>query len=84
MQQEFIDFLSEEKARGKTFFLSSHIFHEVDVACDRLAIIKEGHIVSQLDLKTRRRADPAFDLEQYFMDFYRTDVHAEKGGGSHA
>jgi ABC-2 type transport system ATP-binding protein len=85
MQKEFIDFLSEEKARGKTLFLSSHIFHEVDVACDRLSIIKEGHIVSEIDLNARRREEgPSFDLEQYFMDFYRTDVHEEKGGGSHA
>lgn len=84
MQKEFIDFLAEEKARGKTMFLSSHIFHEVDVACDRLAIIKEGHIVSEIDLNARRREEGAdFNLEQYFMDFYRTDIHAGKEGDTH-
>ncbi len=46
MQEKFIEFIKEEKARGKTIFLSSHIFHEVDACCDRIAIIKDGKIVS--------------------------------------
>ncbi|KPG70634.1 ABC transporter ATP-binding protein [Enterococcus sp. RIT-PI-f] len=46
MQERFIDFMKEEKKRGKTILLSSHIFSEVDAVCDRIAIIKEGKIVS--------------------------------------
>ncbi len=46
MQQVFIDFIKEEKKRGKTIFLSSHIFNEVEETCDRIAIIKDGKIVS--------------------------------------
>ena len=54
MQQTFIEFIKEEKARGKTILLSSHIFSEVDATCDRIAIIKDGKIVSEFianDLK---------------------------------
>lgn len=47
MQQIFIDFILSEKKRGKTIFLSSHIFHEVDATYDRIAIIKDGRIVSE-------------------------------------
>lgn len=47
MQQTFIDFIKEEKTRGKTILLSSHIFSEVDATCDRIAIIKDGKIVSE-------------------------------------
>lgn len=47
MQQEFIEFIREEKKRGKTIFLSSHIFSEVDAVCDRIAIIRNGEIVSE-------------------------------------
>ncbi len=47
MQETFIDFVREEKERGKTIFLSSHIFHEVDAVCDRIAIIRDGKIVSE-------------------------------------
>ncbi|MCD7859436.1 MAG: ABC transporter ATP-binding protein [Firmicutes bacterium] len=47
MQETFISFVREEKQRGKTIFLSSHIFHEVDAVCDRIAIIRDGKIVSE-------------------------------------
>lgn len=46
MQDTFIKFIQEEKTRGKTILLSSHIFTEVDAACDRIAIIKDGRLVS--------------------------------------
>ena len=49
MQQVFIDFIKEEKKKGKTILLSSHIFNEVEATCDRIAIIKDGKIVSIFD-----------------------------------
>lgn len=54
MQDVFIDYIKEEKKRGKTILLSSHIFSEVDATCDRIAIIKDGKVVSDFiadDLK---------------------------------
>lgn len=54
MQENFIKFIHEEKERGKTILLSSHIFSEIDSTCDRIAIIKDGKIVSEFiadDLK---------------------------------
>ncbi len=47
MQERFIEYIREEKQRGKTIFLSSHIFHEVDAVCDRIAIIRDGKIMSE-------------------------------------
>ncbi len=49
MQQNFIDFIKEEKKRGKTILLSSHMFNEVEATCDRIAIIKDGKIVSMFN-----------------------------------
>jgi ABC-2 type transport system ATP-binding protein len=46
MQLRFIDFMRQEKSRGKTILLSSHMFSEVGAVCDRIAIIKDGRIVS--------------------------------------
>lgn len=46
MQDVFIEFLKEEKSRGKTIMLSSHLFNEVEATCDRISIIKDGRIVS--------------------------------------
>lgn len=46
MQKVFIDFIHEEKKRGKTILLSSHIFSEIEATCDKISIIKDGKIVS--------------------------------------
>lgn len=46
MQAEFLKLVNEEQQRGCTFFLSSHLFEEVEKACDRVGIIKGGKIVA--------------------------------------
>lgn len=46
MQEKFVELIRLEKQRGKTILLSSHIFSEVDACCDRIAVIKDGKIVS--------------------------------------
>ena len=56
MQDVFIDYLKNEKKRGKTILLSSHIFSEVDATCDRIAIIKDGKIVSDFVADDLRHA----------------------------
>ncbi len=65
MQQKFIDFIVEEKKRGKTILLSSHIFSEVDATCDRIAIIKNGKIVSEFKADDLKHAS----LKQYRIVF---------------
>ncbi len=56
MQENFIDFIRLEKSRGKTVLLSSHIFSEIDAVCDRIAIIKDGKIVSDFVADDLRHA----------------------------
>ncbi len=65
MQQSFINFILEEKQRGKTILLSSHIFSEVDATCDRIAIIKDGKIVSEFVANDLKHAS----LKQYRIVF---------------
>jgi len=50
MQSVFLDLILEEKKRGKTILMSSHIFEEVQKVCDRVGIIKEGRIVTIRDI----------------------------------
>jgi ABC-2 type transport system ATP-binding protein len=45
VQQTFFELLRETVAEGRTAFLSSHILGEVEKACDRVAIIREGRVV---------------------------------------
>ena len=45
MQEEFYKLLKEEKERGTTIFYSTHILSEVSNICDRVGIIREGHLL---------------------------------------
>ncbi|MDO4311781.1 MAG: ATP-binding cassette domain-containing protein [Eubacteriales bacterium] len=64
MQERFIEFILEEKERGRTILLSSHIFSEVDATCDRIAIIKDGILVSTIVADTlRHNEDKVFKVE---------------------
>jgi ABC-2 type transport system ATP-binding protein len=51
MQEKFYDLLLQERDRGKTIFLSTHILTEVEKVCDRVGIIKKGRLVfvSEID-----------------------------------
>lgn len=69
MQENFIKFIHEEKSRGKTILLSSHIFSEIDSTCDRIAIIKDGRIVSEF---------VADDLKHASKKYYMIDFKDEK------
>jgi len=51
MQKRFIELIMEEKKRGKTILMSSHMFEEVERTCERVAIIREGKIVAVEDIK---------------------------------
>lgn len=51
MQSRFVDLIKSEKARGKTIFMSSHMFEEVEKTCDRVAIIKQGRIMVEVLMK---------------------------------
>lgn len=46
MQSRFIELIAEEKERGKTILMSSHIFDEVERTCHRIGIIRKGTLVA--------------------------------------
>ncbi|MDR3314373.1 MAG: ABC transporter ATP-binding protein [Oscillospiraceae bacterium] len=82
MQDMFIEFIKEEKARGKTILLSSHIFSEVDATCDRISIIKEGHLMStfvanELRHSTSKTFKLEFNSKEEFERF-RAEAEATK------
>lgn len=56
MQNKFVELIAQEKQRGATIFMSSHMFEEVERTCDRAAIIKEGRIVALEEMENLRRS----------------------------
>lgn len=51
MQLRFVDLILEEKKRGKTILMSSHMFEEVEKTCNNVLIIKDGRIINRSDAK---------------------------------
>lgn len=63
MREVFLDLIREEKRRGKTIFMSSHIFEEMEDVCDRVSMIRDGSLMGTLDLaEMRRNPERVFDI----------------------
>lgn len=78
-QQEFYRLLRDTRDNGATVFLSSHILSEVEHVCDRVGIVREGHLatVGTLDQLTGIRAH---HVRIEFADAVPADrLHALKG-----
>ncbi len=60
MRVTFLDIIKKEHQKGKTIFMSSHSFEEIESTCDRVVLINDGHIVdicSMNDIKHRQIKD---------------------------
>ncbi|MER7043954.1 ABC transporter ATP-binding protein [Streptomyces jumonjinensis] len=65
MEGVFQSCVTEERARGRTVLLSSHILSEVETLCDRVSIIRQGRTVetgSLAELRHLTRTSVAAEL----------------------
>ena len=85
MRDAFLELVREEKAKGHTVFMSSHIFEEIEEVCDRVAMIKNGHIIDTLSLYDLRHPKEKhfiieFQDEQQVQNFCEIwKGHIQKG-----
>jgi len=64
MRAEFVEILNAEKEKGKTIFMSSHMFEEVEDTCDKVALIKDGKIIAvKSTLEIKRNQDKVYKIE---------------------
>ena len=54
VQQTFIDILKEENKKGMTVLFSSHVLSDVQKVCNRVAILKEGHVIDVQNINELR------------------------------
>ena len=73
MRNRFVKLILEEKKRGTTILLCSHILEEVQKTCDRTAILRAGKLVAVEDLRDKRQ-----NLEELFLHFYEEEGEGEK------
>lgn len=55
VQEVFAELIRDEKARGKTVFMSSHVLSEVEALCDRVGVIRDGTIVTVSPVEELRK-----------------------------
>jgi ABC-2 type transport system ATP-binding protein len=64
LQRTFNEFLLQEQQRGKTIFMSSHIMSDVEKVCQRVAVIRQGEIVTIEEVeKLRQKAGERVTVE---------------------
>ena len=79
VQQEFHRILDEVRAEGRTVFLSSHILPEVESVCDRVGIIREGRLVTVLQVEALKESALSH-LEFHFAAEVEADEFASLPG----
>lgn len=67
MRDSFLEIISEEHKKGKTIFMSSHMFNEMEETCDKVALISDGKILSIADMNEIRNR-PVVDFKIEFND----------------
>ncbi|ELY78970.1 ABC transporter ATP-binding protein [Natrinema pallidum] len=45
--REMREIIREENARGATIFFSSHVLGQVEAVCDRVGILRDGHLIAE-------------------------------------
>ncbi len=63
MRDELLDQIKEAQLRGQTILFSSHVLHEVERVCDKVAILASGklvHVQNMPELMRQRRATVLF------------------------
>lgn len=72
MRVTFLDIIKEEHKKGKTIFMSSHMFEELETTCDRVALINDGHIIDVVNMdEIRNRPIKDFKIEFKSTDDYK-------------
>ncbi|MDP4142877.1 MAG: ABC transporter ATP-binding protein [Bacillota bacterium] len=53
------------KEQGVSFFISSHVIHEMELTCSRVGIIYDGRLISQVTMEEVKAQN--ISLEDYFL-----------------
>jgi ABC-2 type transport system ATP-binding protein len=61
-RREIRDLMATLKGRGKTIFLNSHLLGEVELVCDRVAILARGELIREGDIATLTRQKGLFTV----------------------
>lgn len=61
-RKEIRDILTQIKDKGKTIFLNSHLLSEVEMICDRVAILNKGDLIKEGKVHDLTQAENIFGI----------------------
>ena len=73
MRDAFLEIIQAEHAKGKTVFMSSHMFNELETTCDRVALIRDGKIVDVAVMDEIRNRK----IKEYKVEFVSQEDYAD-------
>lgn len=80
IQKKFFELLEEERQRGATILLSSHVLNDIEKVCDRVCLIKDGKVLfteGLMDLKQARHKrvviSPIIQIDHPQLAFLKTN-----------
>lgn len=62
-RKEIRDILIDLKKKGKTIFLNSHLLSEVEMICDRVAILNKGDLIKEGNVDDLTKSENIFIIE---------------------
>lgn len=83
-RKEIRDILTEIKSRGKTIFLNSHLLSEVEMICDRVAILNKGDLIKEGNVDDLTRTENVFAIhtvEAISMDVKQKVLSVDANAG---
>jgi ABC-2 type transport system ATP-binding protein len=73
MRDAFLEIIKAEHANGKTVFMSSHMFEELESTCDRVALIGDGRIADVAVMnEIRNRPQKEYKIEFNVSEDYES------------
>lgn len=64
MRDAFLEIIEAEHKKGKTVFMSGHMFEELETTCDRVAMIRSGRLVDVVGMREiENRPTKEFKIE---------------------
>ena len=64
MRDAFLEIIEAEHKKGKTVFMSGHMFEELETTCDRVAMIRNGRLVDVVGMREiENRPTKEFKIE---------------------
>ena len=80
-RREIRDLLREQARNGTAILLNSHLLSEIEMTCDRVAVLRSGKVVAQGTVDQLTRSSPKYKVSATGVDDMLLKLGAERVNG---